>query len=379
MTKPILPGSTVGILGGGQLGRMLAVKAAQMGYKTHIYVPQENSPASQVANHTTVADYGDEQALAEFAKTVDVVTLEFENIPVTALNVLAKSVPVHPTPNVLHITQHREREKLFLREQGFPVAPFRSIGTTADLAPALDALGTPAILKTAGFGYDGKGQRRVTSVAEAEAAFAELDSQACVLEAFVDFEREVSVLAVRSASGEVKAYDPTENHHENHILSLSSVPAELPEALASQAVQVTKDVLAALDLIGIMCAEFFVARSGELILNELAPRPHNSGHLTIEACETSQFEQQLRAVCGLPLGTTEFKQAAAMSNLLGDAWQESNPDWVGVLALEGVQLHLYGKGEARAGRKMGHLTALGADAAGAKKRVLEAKKLLNAR
>ena len=373
----ILPGSTIGILGGGQLGKMLCMKAAQMGYKTHVFVPQADSPASHVATLTTVADYEDKAALQSFAEAVNVVTLEFENIPVFALEALAERVPVHPAPQVLYIAQHRGREKAFLSEHGFPLAPFKLIDTEADLAAAVEEIGTPAILKTAGFGYDGKGQHRVSSLAEAEAAFAELEQQPCVLEAFVDFEREVSVVAARSEAGELIAYAPIENDHENHILSLSGIPAELSDALAKRAVQVTKDVLNALNLVGVMCAEFFVTSAGELILNELAPRPHNSGHLTIEACAVSQFEQQLRAVCALPLGSTDYLHAAAMVNLLGDVWADGEPDWTRVLEQDNFALHLYGKAEARLGRKMGHLTLIGEDGARVKEKALHVKELLS--
>ena len=376
-SDPLLPGGTLGVLGGGQLGRMLAAEAKRMGYRVHVFSPSGGGPAAQLSSAETVADYEDEAALGAFAEAVDRVTVEFENIPAAALEFLEKQLPVHPGPNVLHITQHRAREKTFLREHGFPVAPFRLIENVSELGAALTALGSPAILKTAGFGYDGKGQARVSSQAEAEAAFAELGGQACVLEALIAFDREVSVVAARSQAGEAVCYSPTENHHENHILSLSSVPAELSPGLKQDARQITLEVMEALEVVGVMCAEFFVTPSG-LILNELAPRPHNSGHLTLEACEVSQFEQQLRAVCGLPLGETGYRRPAAMLNLLGDLWQNGEPNWAAALSVPGVRLHLYGKTGPRPGRKMGHLSALGESAAAARSRVLQARAALAA-
>lgn len=358
MTKPILPGATIGILGSGQLGRMLALEARRMGYRIHVLSPATDSPTGQIADLEVVADYDDVEAVAEFAKAVDVVTLEFENIPATTLEAAERYAPVRPGVQALHISQNRLREKTFLAEKGFPVAPFRAVYSLTDIDAALADLGAPAVLKTAGFGYDGKGQAKIDSWQAGESAFQELGAQEAVLEAFVDFEREVSVVAARGLDGSVAHYGVIENQHRHHILDVSLAPPVLPKKVINEAVEIASGILAALDVVGVMCVEFFLRGDETLLVNELAPRPHNSGHLTIEACYTSQFAQQLRAVCGLPLGATDVLRPAAMANLLGDLWKTGTPRWERLLALPGASLHLYGKQEARAGRKMGHLTAL---------------------
>lgn len=367
-----LPNATLGILGSGQLGRMLAHVAKRTGYRVHVFSPEADSPAGQVADQETVAPYTDDAALTQFARQVDVVTLEFENIPTAAIDLVAQHVAVHPSARVLHVAQHRAREKTFLQDNGFPVTPFAVIENEADLAVALANLGTPAILKTAGFGYDGKGQRRVHSLAEAQTAFRELGS-ACVLEALVTFAKEISVVAARNLQGETVSYEAIENEHVQHILDLSFVPAAISAEQQHEAQTLAENILTALDVVGVMCVEFFLTTAGDLLVNELAPRPHNSGHLTVEAAVTSQFEQQLRAVCGLPLGVTRFHHAAAMVNLLGDIWAQAEPDWAAALALPAVYLHLYGKAAARPGRKMGHVTALAATATEARAKALEAR------
>ena len=337
---------------------MFAQAAAQLGYRVHVYSPDADSPAGQVADQQTVAAYDDIGALTAFAESVDVVTLEFENISTTAADTIAQHVPVRPSGNVLHLTQNRLREKRFLEETGVACAPFAEVNTPEQLAAAIEQVGLPAVLKTSDSGYDGKGQAMVHSAAEATDAWASMANQPAVLEGFVNFERELSVLVARSPSGEMAVQGPIANDHVNHILDISMFPlAELePDADAAQAI--ARQIAIALDLVGIACIEFFLTKDGKLVVNEIAPRPHNSGHLTIEASATSQFEQQVRAICGLPLGSTEVVSAAAMVNLLGDLWQNGEPRWEAVLADPNVRLHLYGKAEARPGRKMGHLTVL---------------------
>ena len=356
----ILPGATVGVLGGGQLGRMFAIAARRMGYRVHTFSPDSDTPTGQVSDKEYGHAYDDLDAVREFARGVEVVTFEFENVPADAVEAAAGLAPVRPSGSVLYTTQHRLREKTFLSSHGFPVAPFRHVRSLEDLNAALGETGLPAVLKTAGFGYDGKGQTRINSSEDSAPAFAALRGQEGVVEAFVDFEREVSVVAARGAGGEFAHYGVVENTHSRHILDLSVAPARVAESVAAEAVEISRAVLEALDVVGVTCVEFFLTRSSKLLVNELAPRPHNSGHFTFDACLTSQFEQQLRAVCGLPLGSTELLRPAAMANLLGDLWQKGEPRWSAAAAFPNVKLHLYGKTEARPGRKMGHLTALAA-------------------
>lgn len=364
MSAPILPGRTVGILGGGQLGRMLALAARRMAYSVVVLSPEPDSPAGQLAALEIVAPYDDLAAVRRLARRSDVVTFEFENIPAAAVVAAGEEAPVHPSAAVLAICQNRLREKRWLADHGLPTAAFRPVTRPDELAAALDAVGLPAVLKTAGFGYDGKGQRRVETVAEAEQACRELGGE-LILERFVEFERELSVIGVRSGEGSFVAYGPLENRHARHILDLTLAPAPLPEPVAARARELARTILEALSVVGVLCVELFLARDGELLINELAPRPHNSGHYTIEASQTSQFEQQLRAVCGLPLGDSSQRAPAAMVNLLGDLWWPGDPaasprepDWERLLALPEAHLHLYGKSRPRPGRKMGHLTVL---------------------
>lgn len=355
--KTVLPGSTIGVLGSGQLGRMFAISARRMGYRVHTYSPDRDSPTGQIADVEIDAPYEDLDKVREFASGVDVVTFEFENVPAATAEAAAQFALVRPAGEVLHITQHRLREKTFLRDHGFPLTRFEPIRTAADLCRVVPGFG-PAILKTAGFGYDGKGQYRVRNLTDAEAAWVAMGRQEAVLEAVVDFEAELSVIGVRSASGECVFYAPSCNHHVAGVLDVSFAPAPFGPKVAKEAIAITRGVLEQLDVTGVLCVEFFLTRDNELLVNELAPRPHNSGHLTIDACVTSQFEQQLRSVCGLPLGSTEMPRRAAMANLLGDLWATGEPNWAAALAMPEVKLHLYGKSEARAGRKMGHLTAI---------------------
>ena len=357
--KPILPGATIGVFGSGQLGRMMALAASAMGYRIHTFSPERDSPTGQVADREVVADYHDEDALRDFVQNVQVVTFEFENVPARVAEIAeAAGVPVRPGGHVLHTTQQRAREKQFLASAGLPVAPFGIVTSQAELETALTAIGVPAVLKTAAFGYDGKGQVRIDQASEATDAWSTLGGQPCVLEAFVSFQHELSVVAARGVDGSFVHYGALENIHRNHILDLTIAPARIPAEVADRAVELARAVLEKLDVVGVLCVEFFWADDGRLLINELAPRPHNSGHLTIEAAMTSQFEQQVRAICGLSLGMTTYLRPAAMVNLLGDVWRNGEPDWAAACAIPGVKLHLYGKHSARPGRKMGHLTAL---------------------
>ena len=376
MAKIILPNSTIGVFGSGQLGRMFAVEARKMGYRVHTFSPDTDTPTGQVADFETSANYEDLNAVEKFARSVDVVTFEFENVPSKTVETAAQFVSVHPRGEILHTTQNRLREKTFLSQNGFPVAPFRHIKTLDDLYHAVAEIGVPCVLKTAGFGYDGKGQTKIKAVGEVEAAFENLHQTEAVLEGFIEFEKEVSVVAVRDSKGNFAHYGVIENEHENHILDISFAPAICSEKVYSEAVEIARSVAETLDYVGTLCVEFFLTKDEKLLINELAPRPHNSGHLTFDACVTSQFEQQLRAVCGLPLGSTEFYKPCAMANLLGDVWQSGEPNWERALQFPKVKLHLYGKAEPRTGRKMGHLTAIAEIAEEAKELVKIARSSL---
>jgi 5-(carboxyamino)imidazole ribonucleotide synthase len=367
----------LGILGSGQLGRMLTLTAKRLGYRVHVFSPQRDTPAGQVADLEITADYTDLDALRRFAQDVDVVTIEFENIPVQALIALQPEVPVYPQPHVLEMTQHRLREKQFLSGLGIPVVPFVPVNNSQELQAGIVQLGLPAVLKTAGFGYDGKGQMRLDTEAQALTAYAAFAGQACLMERFVDLEREISVIAARAEDGTFQAYRPVENRHRNHILDYTLAPAQLAETMEAHAIQMTQRIMEALNMRGLLCVEFFITRQGDLLVNELAPRPHNSGHYTIEAAVCDQFEQQLRVVCGLPLGDPSLRQPAAMANLLGDLWAKGEPDWQAALSLSSVYLHLYGKGEARPGRKMGHLTTLGSSVEAAFQLAQQARECLS--
>ncbi len=356
--QPILPGSAIGVLGSGQLGRMFAIAARRMGYRVHTFSPDEDTPTGQVADLEVKASYDDLDAVCRFAKDVSVVTFEFENVPAATAAAAAACAPVRPSGHILHITQHRLREKLFLSQAGFPITPFRHIRSRDELTSAAADIGLPAILKTADFGYDGKGQFRIKNTSEMDAAWDSLVGREAVLEAYVDLECEISVVAARSIDGDFVYYGPIENRHVDGILDISIAPAKLPETLARQAAEITRAVVEKLDLVGVLCVEFFVRKDGQLLINELAPRPHNSGHFTFDANLTSQFEQQLRSVCLLPLGAVKQWTPAAMANLLGDLWEGGEPDWARAAGVADVKLHLYGKLEPRSGRKMGHLTAL---------------------
>jgi 5-(carboxyamino)imidazole ribonucleotide synthase len=355
---------------------MFAISARRLGYRVHTFSPDRDTPTGQIADLEVDAAYEDLDRVREFASAVDVVTFEFENVPAPTAEAAASVAPVRPAGLVLHTTQHRLREKTFLAANGFPVTRFAAIRQPGDLAAAWPGFGS-AILKTAGFGYDGKGQYRVSTLAEAEAAWSGMEQQEAVLEAMVDFEAELSVVAVRGGDGACAFYSPSANSHVSGILDVSVAPGPFPESVVRQAQEIAGALLTQLEVVGVLCVEFFLTRDGKLLINELAPRPHNSGHLTIDACITSQFEQQLRAVCNLPLGSTEMLRPAAMANLLGDVWGGGEPNWTAALAMPDVKLHLYGKLAARPGRKMGHLTATGKTGVEAEALVRQARALLN--
>lgn len=374
--RAILPGSVIGVLGGGQLGRMFAMAARRLGYRVHTLAPEHDTPTGQIADVEVVASYDDVDRIRDFARDVDVVTFEFENVSAAAVAAAEAHAIVRPNGRALEITQHRIREKTFLRQIGLPVTPFAPVRSTADVSDGIRAVGRNAVLKTATFGYDGKGQIRITPHDDPLKAWDSLGRHEAILEAFIDFERELSVVAARGVDGSIAAFVPIENTHHQHILDLSIAPASVPPEIATQAVAIARAVLEGLDYVGVLCVEFFLTGDGRLLINEIAPRPHNSGHLTFDAARTSQFEQQLRAVCGLPLGSSELLQPAAMANLLGDLWTPGEPNWAAALALPDVKLHLYGKAIARRGRKMGHLTALAPTTKDARALVLQAREAL---
>ena len=354
----IPPGSTIGMLGGGQLGRMTALAAARLGYRTHVYTPEPDSPCAEVSAAATVADFEDADALAAFADAVDVVTLEWENVPPESVAALAGRVPVRPGAGVLAVTRDRIQEKSFANRLGIATAPWRPAHSAADVAAAIADLGRPAVLKAARLGYDGKGQLLIGPDGDPEAAWRALaggDALDAVVEGYVDFACEVSVIVARGADGALASYPTVENRHENHILARTLVPARIDPAIATEAEAIARRLTEALGVVGLLAVEMFIGRDGGVLVNELAPRPHNSGHWTLDACATSQFEQLVRAVCGLPLGPTLPLAPAVMENLIGDAVHR----WPELVAAPDARLHLYGKREVRPGRKMGHVTWVG--------------------
>jgi 5-(carboxyamino)imidazole ribonucleotide synthase len=370
------PGATLGVLGSGQLGRMFAIAARRMGYRVHTLSPGVDTPTGQVADAEIEADYDDLDAIRAFARGVDVITFEFENVSTAAADAAAEVVPVRPSGHALHVTQQRAREKAFLALKGFPVTPHAAVASLDELAAAVERIGLPAILKTASFGYDGKGQHRLTSPLDIEPVWALVGHQPAILEKVVDFSLEFSVVAARGLDGGFAHYGAIENAHRNHILDVSVAPARMPEAAVTEAVAVTRAIMDELAYVGVLCVEFFLTADGRILVNEIAPRPHNSGHLTVDASITSQFEQQVRAICGLPLGATTLLRPAAMANLLGDVWAKGEPKWDAALAVPDVKLHLYGKSDPRPGRKMGHLTAMADTTAQAIQHVLAARDVL---
>lgn len=370
------PGSTIGMLGSGQLGRMFAFAAHRLGYTVHTFSPDPNSPANQATEKSTKADYTDLTALGAFVAEVDVVTLEFENIPTSALEYLSGHVPVHPGANALAIAQNRLKEKNYLSENGFPVAPFAHVKTEAEFKQAAAEIGVPSVLKTSGFGYDGKGQIKLNNQDDIDKAWSLLSSDDAVIEKWISYKDEVSIIAARNLQGETAFYPVIHNTHRNHILDVSIFPAPSAETTQAQAEDIAKELMKKLNYVGLLCIEFFRMDDDSLLVNELAPRTHNSGHVTIEAAATGQFEQQVRAVCGLPLGSTAPIKKGTMLNLLGDLWKDGEPDWAPILKMPEVYLHLYGKEQARPGRKMGHITVLGDQA---EETVAEIKSILSFR
>jgi 5-(carboxyamino)imidazole ribonucleotide synthase len=348
------PNSTIGVVGGGQLGRMIAMAAARLGYRVHVFADEKDSSAAQVTNRATVAAYDDLEAMRRFAKEVDVATIEFENLPVEGLRAVAETTPVRPSPDVLAICQDRLIEKEFLKKLDVPTAPFAGVASEDELRDALARIGAPAVLKTRRMGYDGKGQAKLGADADLAAIWAAFGGREAVLEGFVDFEREISVITGRGADGTIKSYVPVENIHERHILAKTIAPAPIPNDLADQATALAERIAAGLDLVGLLAVEMFVTRDQRILVNELAPRPHNSGHWTIDACLVSQFEQTVRAIAGLPLGDPARFADAEMDNLLGDAANA----WPELIRRPNARLHLYGKTPIRPGRKQGHVTTL---------------------
>lgn len=356
-----LPGSTIGMLGGGQLGRMFTIAARSMGYEVIVLDPDVESPAGKLATDHVCAEYTDQAALDYMAKTCNVITTEFENVPAATLATLANSCPVRPGAQAVTITQDRIHEKTFLHDNGFPTAPFAVIRTESDLVAGLNAVGTPAILKVSRFGYDGKGQYPIDSATDLDNAWQALRGNESVLEQRVPLDREVSVVLARGTDGQTVTYPVAENVHQGGILDVSMVPARLDERMTTQVVEMASQIATVLEYVGVMAVEFFVSE-GKLLVNEIAPRPHNSGHYTLDATVTSQFEQQVRAVCGLTLGDTRLLSPVVMVNLLGDLWHDGIPPaWESLLSHPNAKLHLYGKREARAGRKMGHYNVLAAE------------------
>lgn len=353
--KVLSPGSTIGILGGGQLGRMLSIAASRLGYNCHIYCPEINSPAAQVSAQVTHAYYEDTDQLEKFAQSVDVITYEFENIPVATVDFLTERKPVFPGSKVLEVSQDRLKEKEFINSLGILTAPYKGVSDIEETQIALKTIKYPAVLKTRRFGYDGKGQAILKSSDDLKDAWERLGTTEKILEGFVDFELEISVIAARAQDGEIKCYVPVENKHKNHILDISIAPARIDDALKKEAIKLATKIIGNIEYVGVLTVEFFVSTNEpRLRVNEIAPRVHNSGHWTIEACATSQFEQHIRAICGLPLGDVDFNGEARMINLIGEDILQFHD----LVSQTENYVHHYGKSEVKAGRKMGHITRL---------------------
>ena len=357
----ILPNTTLGVLGGGQLGRMFTLAAYSMGYRVVVLDPDPHSPAGLIADQHIKANYRDHAALQMLGDECAAVTTEFENVPAESMDYLEKFCAVRPNAEAVRIAQDRIREKTFVQDHGLATTAFAAIYEDADIVAAIETLTAPLLMKTASLGYDGKGQVQVNTLAEARSAFEQLGNAACVLEEMVDLEREISVILARSINGQTSVYPVGENRHVNGILDTTIVPATIDATLGEQAIDMATRLADTMDYCGILAVEFFCTRQGELLINELATRPHNSGHYTVDACTTSQFEQQVRMMCGLPPADTQMLSPVVMTNLLGDIWKDGEPDWQQVLNEPQAHLHLYGKKEARPGRKMGHINCLAAD------------------
>jgi 5-(carboxyamino)imidazole ribonucleotide synthase len=375
----ILPGATVGVLGGGQLGRMFTLQARTMGYGVVVLDPDPASPAGAVANRHIQAPYDDERALSDLAASCAAITTEFENVPAAALQILTRSSLVRPPVEAVATSQDRIAEKSFLQSHGIPTAKFRTVRDLRELKTAVAALRLPALLKTSRFGYDGKGQALVKSEEDAVRAFQDFGSVPCVLEERLALEYELSVVLARGVDGDVAPFPVAENQHRDGILETSVVPARVPEAMTREARELATGLAEEMEYVGVLGVELIVANGGRLLVNEVAPRPHNSGHYTLDACSTDQFEQQLRALCGLPLARPWLLSPVAMINLLGDLWADGEPRWEEALKRPGVRLHLYGKAEPRPGRKMGHLNCLATDPDRALATALETRDALHRR
>ena len=374
--RVVAPGAALGVVGGSPLGRMFAIAARRMGYRVHAFAPEEDSPAGQAADVEVTASYEDLDALRTFARGVDVVTFQVEDVPMVAIDAIEAITPVRPSGVALHTAQHRAREKTFLADHGVPTVPFAAAATLDELWAAITRVGTPAIVKTSAFGYDGKGQHKATTPADVEHIWTAIGHQEALVEKFISIQAEISVVAARGLDGQVALYPPFENRHRGHILDLTTVPAAIDPKVAGRTVELARTILEELQYVGVLCVEFFVGTDGELVVNGVAPRPHNSGHLTVDAAVTSQFEQQVRAVCGLPLGATDIPRPAAMANLLGDLWTGGEPNWAAACRFPDVKLHLYGRTDPQPGRKMGHLTAVGRTVDEAQDRVIAARDAL---
>jgi 5-(carboxyamino)imidazole ribonucleotide synthase len=361
---PFSPGSTIGILGGGQLARMLCMEAKRMGYRTLVWTGGLEAPAMALCDEVIELPFDDANAIAHFIEVADVATAEFENIPRATLDAVAAGVTLRPSADAIATCANREQEKTFLRAQNIPCAPFWIVTSAAELAQAMRQLNGPGVLKTSAFGYDGKGQRKLLGTEDAAEVWSAFQAPRAILEGFISFQSELSIMIARNANGEVRCFDPVENEHRHHILDLTIAPAAIAAEIRQQAIDIATRIVCAFEYVGLMGVEFFLQPDGVILVNEMAPRPHNSGHHTIDACETSQFEQQLRAVCGLPLGSTRLLCPAVMLNLLGDMWPDVtvSPDWSIVLSDPSAALHLYGKKRAIERRKMGHATFLGEQA-----------------
>ena len=362
LESPLNPGSTIGIIGGGQLGRMIAIAARQMDYKTVVLDPDPECPTGQVADGQIRDAYSSRDAARQLARAADVLTYEFENVDADSVSSAAELAPVHPSPYVLRTAQHRLHEKNALLKAGISVAPFREVGSLGDLREAAGELGYPMVLKTATQGYDGKGQVIITRVEDLEQSYESLSARdtELIVEQFVPFTMEISTICARTADGKTATFPPSENIHRNHILDISIVPARIPESVIENARQLAADIAVQLDVVGLIAVEMFITKENEILVNELAPRPHNSGHYTMDGCDTSQFEQLVRVLAGMPIAEPKLHSPTVMVNLLGEVWEDTggNPDWAGALAMPGVSLHLYGKKEARVGRKMGHINVV---------------------
>jgi len=373
---PLYAGATLGVLGGGQLGRMFAVEALRMGYRVQVFDPDPGSPAGAIATRHVEAGFDNEQALREFGEACDAITIEFENVPASAVRILSTMARVTPSAECIEIAQDRVIEKEFAQKAGLKATPFAVIESAADLELACQQVGFPSILKTARLGYDGKGQAVCRSSAEVTDAFDDVGQVTCVLEKMVDLEREVSVVLSRDDSGAVHFFPVAENRHTNGILDVTLVPAQASDDQQAQAQKLAAALADALNYIGILAVEMFIDSDGQILINEMAPRPHNSGHFTLDACSVSQFEEQVRMLCGLPSGDLALQSPVAMLNLLGDSWFPAEPDWQTLYASTGTALHLYGKHEARKGRKMGHINVLATDVASALQTVSHLKQVL---